>query len=119
MKFMMLIKHADNVEQGQVPQALNEAMGPFVEAGFKSGMLKETAGLKRTSEAVRIRSKGGKLHASDGPFAESKEVVGGFAIIESPTQGKALELAREFVELHRRHWPEFECELEVRQFDEG
>ena len=94
MKFMMLIKHADNVDQGQVPQALNEAMGPFVEAGFKSGMLKETAGLKRTSEAVRIRSKGGKLHASDGPFAESKEVVGGFAIIESPTKEKALELAR-------------------------
>ncbi len=118
MKFLMLIKHAEHPNPELAPPSLHEAMGTFVEANLKSGILKETAGLKRTPEATRIRSKGGKLHTADGPFAESKEVVGGFAIVEVPTKAKAHEIGREFMEIHRVHWPEFECELEMRQYDE-
>jgi hypothetical protein len=86
--------------------------------GFKDGWLKETAGLKPTAAGQRIRSKGGKLTMTDGPFTEAKEVVGGFAIVETKTREEALEIARRFMELHREHIPEFECESEVRPFDD-
>ena len=119
MKFMMFIRHSEAHRADPIPPGLMEAMGTFVEAGFKSGTLKETAGLKPTSEGTRIRSRGGKLSVTDGPFVETKEVVGGFAIVEVKSRDEALELATQFMELHRIHWPAFDGECEVRQFDEG
>jgi len=118
MKFMMFIKHSEDVRSQPIPQGLLEAMGKFVEASFKSGVLKETAGLKPTSEGTRIRLSGGKLHVTDGPFTEAKEVVGGFAIVDVASRQEALKVAREFMDLHRIHWPEFEGESEVRPFDD-
>lgn len=114
MKFLMMIKHVEAPEAVMPPQSLMDAMGVFVQEGFEKGWLKETAGLKRTSEATRIRSKGGKLTVIDGPFAESKEIVGGFAIVETKTREEAMEIAHRFMELHRVHIPDFECESEVR-----
>jgi hypothetical protein len=118
MKYMMFIKHAEDVRSQPIPQGLLDAMGKFVEASFKSGILKETAGLKPTSEGTRIRLSGGKLHVTDGPFTEVKEVVGGFAIVEVKSREEALKVAREFMDLHRVHWPGFEGESEVRPFDD-
>jgi len=118
MKFMMFIKHAEDVRSQPIPQGLLEAMGKFVEASFKSGVLKETAGLKPTAEGTRIRLSGGKLHVTDGPFTEAKEVVGGFAIVDVESRQEALKIAREFMDLHRVHWPGFEGESEVRPFDD-
>jgi hypothetical protein len=118
MKFLMMIKHAEQTQPFQPPQSLNDAMGAFVAEGFKAGWLKETAGLKPTSAGQRIRSKGGKLSFTDGPFTEAKEIVGGFAIVETRTKEEGLEIARRFMELHRIHIPDFECESEVRPFDD-
>ena len=118
MKFLMMIKHAEGAPGLEHPQALYEAMGKFVEASLKSGVLKETGGLKRTSEARRITSKGGKLTVTDGPFAESKEIVGGFAIVETKTRDEAMEIAQQFMELHRIHVPDFECESEIRPLED-
>jgi hypothetical protein len=61
---------------------------------------------------------GGKLKVSDGPFTEAKEVVGGYAFVETTSKEQALELARDFMELHRKHWPEFEGECEVRPLED-
>jgi hypothetical protein len=119
MRFLMMIKHAEGAPGLEHPQALYEAMGKLVEEGFKSGFLKDTAGLKRTEAGWRIRSKGGKLRTTDGPFAESKEVVGGFAIVEAKTKEEAAALANRFMELHRVHVPDFECECEVRPIEEA
>src|SRR4051812_31837982 len=77
MKFLMLIKHAEGAPGLEHPQALYEAMGKFVEESVASGALKDTAGLKRAEHGYRIKSKGGKLTRTDGPFTESKEVIGG------------------------------------------
>jgi hypothetical protein len=118
MKFLMMIKHAEARVGLEHPESLYEAMGKFVEESMKSGVVKETAGLKPTSEARRIRSKGGKLTVTDGPFTESKEVVGGFAIVETKTREEAMAIAHQFMELHRIHVPDFECESEVRPFEE-
>ena len=91
-----------------------DAMGGFVSEGFKSGALKDTAGLRPTAEGFRVRSSGGQLKVSDGPFTEAKEVVGGYALVEAPSREEAMKIARDFMELHRVHWPAFVGECEVR-----
>jgi len=118
MRYLMFIKHAENSHPVVPPKPLMDAMEKFVGEGFKAGWLKETAGLKGTAESTRIRSKGGKLTMTDGPFTEAKEVVGGYAIVETKTKDEAREVARRFMELHQIHWPEFECESEVRPIEE-
>lgn len=118
MKFLMMIKHKELAEPFQPPQSLMDAMGEFVTEGFTKGWLKETAGLKPTKDGVRIIQKGGTLKTVDGPFTEAKEIVGGYAIVETATREEALEVAHRFMEIHRIHIPEFECESEVRPCDD-
>ena len=119
MKYLMLIKSSERYRGDAIPQALLDAMGKFVDEGFKSGVLKDTAGLKSTSEGFRVRSSAGKLHMTDGPFTEAKEVIGGFAMVDVESKEKAREVAQEFMELHRVHWPSFDGECEVRPVDAG
>ena len=118
MKYLMLIKHAEASPSPAIPQALMDAMGEFVSKGFSSGTLKDTAGLKPTRDGYRIRSAGGKLQTTDGPFTETKEVVGGYALVEVASEEQAREIAQQFMELHRVHWPAFECECEVRLLED-
>ena len=61
-----------------------------------------------------IRLAGGKLTVTDGPFTEMKEVIGGWAIIKADSKAEASRIATEFMQLHQKHWPEFEGESEVR-----
>ena len=61
-----------------------------------------------------MRITNGKIVTTDGPFAESKEVIGGFSIINVASKEAALEEARNFMELHRVHWPNWEGEIEIR-----
>jgi hypothetical protein len=118
MKCLMMIKHSEGLRTEEIPQSLMDAMGKFVEEGFKSGMLKDTAGLKPTSEGFRVRLSKKQLKVTDGPFTESKEVVGGYAMVEVPSREEALKVARDFMELHRVHWPTFEGECEVRPLED-
>jgi hypothetical protein len=97
-----------------------EAMGKFVEKSMKDGTLVDTGGLRPSKDGVRVRLDGGKITVMDGPFTESKEVIGGWAILEADSKEQAVRIAVEFMELHRRHWPEFDGESEVRpMFDPG
>src|SRR3977135_3762915 len=112
MKYLMLIKHAESYRSQPMPQGLLDATGEFVAEGFKSGVLKDTAGLKETAEGLRVRSSGGKLKVTDGPFTEAKEVVGGYALVEVKSKEEALNVARQFMELPRLHWPELEGQCE-------
>lgn len=114
----MLIKHSESTRNEAIPQALQDAMGEFVGESFKSGVLKDTAGLKPTAQGFRIRSSGNRLKVTDGPFTEAKEVVGGYALVEVASREEALKLARQFMELHRVHWPAFEGECEVRPLED-
>src|SRR4029434_517944 len=75
MRYMMFIKHAEDYRNKKVPAGLYEAMGKFVEAGFKSRALNDTAGLQPTSKGTRIVLKRGAVTTVDGPFTESKEIV--------------------------------------------
>ena len=118
MRYMMMIKHSEKQRNEAIPQALMDAMGEFVNEGFKNGYLKDTAGLRPTAEGFRVRLNGGRLKVTDGPFTEAKEVVGGYAIVDLPSREKALEVAQQFMELHRIHWPAFEGESEVRPVED-
>jgi len=114
MRYMMFIKHPEDYRGKTPPAALYEAMGEFVGAAMKSGALIDGAGLKPLSDATRVRLSGRKITVTDGPFAEAKEVVGGYALMEMKSKEEVLEYARKFMDLHLQHWPEFEGECEVR-----
>jgi len=120
MKFLTFIRHSESFRNGPPPAALMEAMGAFVERSLKEGTLVETGGLLPSKDGLRVRLSGGELSVTDGPFTESKEVSGGWAIVQVPSKAEAVRVATEFMDLHRRHWPEFEGESEVRaMFDPG
>ena len=114
MKYMTFIRHSESYRESGPPQALMQAMDVFVQRLIREGAFVDGGGLKASREGVRMRLAKGKLTVLDGPFTETKEIVGGYAILEAATRAQALEIATEFMELHRRHWPEFEGECEVR-----
>ena len=118
MRYMMFIKHTQDYGSVQAPAGLYEDMGRFIEETTKSGNFVGGAGLQPTSAGTRVRLKGGKISVIDGPFTESKEIVGGYAIIDAKSRDEALALARRFMELHQKHWPTFEGECEMRPFEE-
>jgi hypothetical protein len=120
MKYLMFIRHAESQREAGPPAALMEAMGPFIQRAMENGTLVDTGGLLPSSEGARVRLAKGKITVTDGPFTESKEVIGGWAILNLESKEDALRVATEFMELHRKHWPEFEGESEVRpMFDPG
>ncbi len=117
MRYMMFIKHHENFKMEDVPQSLFQAMGEFVQESFKNGSMVDTAGLQPTSKGTRIRLSGGKLKTIDGPFTETREVIGGYALVDVKSRDEAMALATRFMELHRIHWPAFEGECEVRPLE--
>jgi len=114
---MMFIKHTKDYANARPPAGLYQAMGQFIEKAARSGQFISGAGLMPTAHAHKVKLSGGKITVTDGPFTESKEIVGGYALIEAATKDEALDLARQFMELHRLHWPEFEGESEVRPLE--
>lgn len=120
MKYLTFIRHAESFRESGPPRALLEAMGQFVQQSLKDGTLVDTGGLLPSKDGVRVRLAKGKISVKDGPFTETKEVIGGWAILKTDSKAEALRIATEFMELHRKHWPEFEGESEVRpMFDPG
>jgi hypothetical protein len=113
MRFMMIVKHAEN--QGLPPQQLMDAITKLVEEEVKAGTMLGNGGLGPTAQGARVRLSAGKLTVTDGPFTETNEVIGGYAQFELKTKEAAVESAVRFMELHRKHWPGWEGETEVRQ----
>jgi hypothetical protein len=104
----------DETTGRQPSEQLMRDMGQLIEEMTRQGVLVSTAGLRPSSEGVRIRLRGGKMSTMDGPFTESKEVIGGFAILEAKSRQEALELTKRFLRIHGDEW-DIECEL--RQLD--
>ncbi len=117
MRYMMFIKHTEDYRNKTVPAGLYEAMGAFVGDAMKRGVIIDTAGLQPTSAGTRVSLRGGQILTTDGPFIESKEIIGGYALVEAKSKQEALDLPRRFMELHRTHWPEFEGACDVRPLE--
>ena len=113
MRFMMLVKSAEN--SGPPPKELMDAIAKLGEEAVKSGTMLQTGGLVPTAMSTRVRLSRGEISTIDGPFAESKEVIGGFAIFEFKSKEAAIESTLHFMELHKQYWPGWEGETEIRQ----
>jgi len=103
MRFMMLVKSKEN--SGPPPQSLMEAIAKMAEEATRAGLMLQSGGLAPTAMSTRVRLSGGKLTTTDGPFTESKEVIGGYAVFEFKSKEEAIESTVNFMELHRQHWP--------------
>ena len=112
MRFAILVKATKASEAGVLPteQELAE-MGKFNEELVKAGVMQAGEGLQASSKGARIRFDGGKRTVSDGPFAETKELVAGFWIWQVKSKEEALEWARRI--------PFREGEVEIRQVFEA
>lgn len=120
MKYLTFIRHLESYRETPPPAALVEAMGRFVQRSLKEGTLVDKGGLLPSRDGVRVRLAAGKISVTDGPFSESKEIIGGWAILEVASKAEAIRVTTEIMELHRNHWPGFEGEVEVRpMFDPG
>jgi len=113
MRFMMIVKHAE--KQGPPPKQLMDAIAKLAEEETKAGTMLGSGGLGPTAQGARVRLAGGRVTVTDGPFAETKEVVGGYAQFELKSKEEAIEGVVRFMELHRKYWPEWEGETEIRQ----
>src|ERR1700677_4948651 len=113
MRFMMLVKHAEN--PGLPPKELMDAIARLSQEAAEAGTMLGSGGLAPTAQSTRVRVSNGQLTVIDGPFAETKEVVGGYAQFELKSKEEAIEGAVRFMELHKKHWPGWEGETEIRQ----
>jgi hypothetical protein len=95
MRFLSIYK---SVETGLPPTQEEMArMGKLIEEGFKAGYLLSVEGCLPSATGARVRLSGGKVTVTDGPFTESKELVGGMAILQVGSKEEAIERAREFL----------------------
>jgi hypothetical protein len=113
MRFMMLVKSTER--SGPPPKELMDAIAKLGEEASKDGSMIESGGLAPTAMSTRVSLSGGKITAIDGPFAETKEVVGGYAVFEFKSKQEAIESTLRFMELHRKYWPGWEGETEICQ----
>jgi hypothetical protein len=114
MKYLSFVRSSEKYREAQPPAAMMDAMGKLIEKFTKEGALVDTGGLAPSRHGFRMRLANGKLTTTDGPFIESKELIGGWAILKADSKAEILRLTTEFMELHRKYWPEFEGECEVR-----
>lgn len=112
---MIRIDERNAPAEGPSPE-LSERMGALLEEITKAGVMLDTAGLTPTSEGTRITWSSGKLSYTDGPFTESKEVIGGYAISQCKDRAEALEWTKRFLQVHEEHWT---ITAEVREIAEG
>ena len=97
MRFMIMVKANKDSEAGKLPEeALIAAMAEYHEELVKAGALLDASGLQPTSKGARIKYSGGKRTVVDGPFAESKELIAGYTLIQVKSREEAMEWARRF-----------------------
>jgi hypothetical protein len=110
-KFMTIVKGDEN--HAPPPPELFEAIDQLMKDAGKR--LVGVGGLLASKKGARARLSKGKITVTDGPFTETKEVVGGFAIYDVPTLAEAKEWTRRFLDAHVTHFPGWDCEVEIRE----
>jgi hypothetical protein len=114
MRFLSMIR-TEETDQKPSERLMSE-MGQLMDEEIKNGSLIRTAGLRPTSEGVRVRSNHGKLSKVDGPFTETKEVIGGYAVLEAESMDEAIEAVTRFLAVHGDEW---DLTCEIRALDGG
>jgi hypothetical protein len=116
MRFMIMVKASKNSEAGVMPSEESiSAMEKYNEELMKAGVLLDLAGLQPSSKGARIRYSGGKRTVIDGPFAETKELIAGYCIIQVKSKEEAIEWVKRAPAPDREN---AEGEIEIRQLFE-
>lgn len=113
MRFLSMIRLDENCGRQPDERLMND-MGKLMEEMTAEGILIDTAGLRSTAEGKRLKLSGGRISQIDGPFSETKEVIGGFAILEAASMDEALRATRRFLDVHGADW-EIECEVRLME----
>jgi len=113
MRFMYLVK---STHSGPPTPALTEAMGKLADREIKAGRMLDNGGLMPLATGAQVKVAAGKLSVTDGPFIETTEVIGGYAVFELPSKEEALKAAVEFMQLHKDLMPGWEGTCELRSF---
>src|SRR3954471_3751899 len=117
MKYLSFVRSSEKFRNVQPPAAMMDAMGKLIEKFTKEGALVDTGGLAPSRDGFRMRLANGQLTTVDGPFSEAKEVIGGWAILKADSRADIVRFTTEFMDLHRKYWPDFEGECEVRPIE--
>jgi len=114
MQFMIIVKSSRDCEAGKRPSdEVLAAVGNYTQELRKAGVLVELSRLEASSKGARIKFSGGKYLVIDGPFAETKELIGGYWIIQVNSKEEAIQWAKRVPAPHGRGE---ESEIEIRQF---
>ena len=113
MRFMSFVTSA---HAGPPTPELIEAMNKLADREIKAGRMLDMGGLTPVAMGAQVRIADGKLSVIDGPFVETKEVIGGYAIMEFRNKEEAVASAVEFMQLHKDFMPGWEGTCEVRAF---
>lgn len=116
-RFMGLVRMEEGI--GTPPQALFDAMDEYIGERASNGVFLDGGGLYGTEDAVNFVVRQGEVSRVDGPYAEAKEVVGGWALLEYATVEEAVADQQIFAELHAKHWPEVTVISTLRQISMG
>ncbi|MFD3538242.1 YciI family protein [Streptomyces sp. NPDC058662] len=115
-RFLTMIRIDErNLPAEGFPPEFEERMGALLEEITKAGVMLDTAGLLPTSEATRVTWSDGRISCTDGPFTETKEVIGGYSLSQCKDKAEAIEWTRRFLEIHPAHWT---LSAEVREIAE-
>lgn len=115
-RFMGFVKMAEGGQNP--PQELFEAMEKYIGEQAGAGHFLDGGGLYGTANAVNFVVRRGEVTRVDGPYAEAKEVVGGWALLQYDTLEEAIAGQQEFAELHAKYWPECEMVATLRQVED-
>jgi hypothetical protein len=116
MRFMMIVKANKDSEAGVSPNPeLMAAIAKLAAEASQRGVMVDAGGLLPSSQGTRVRVSGGKTSVIDGPFAETKELVGGYAIFDLKSKAEAVQMGTRFMQVHNDILgPSYEGELEIR-----
>ena len=101
MRYLMMVMGNADYEAGKPPsEKLMQAMGEFIGKSVQAGQFVDGGGLLPSSHAFKARARDGKISFTDGPFAEAKEIIGGYSIVELPDDATAREMVKQFIQVH-------------------
>jgi hypothetical protein len=113
MRYLTFVKGPE-IPMDKIPPAMFAVMDKYTAEQEQKGVFLSGGGLAPSAQSFRVAIRGGKLVVTDGPFTESKEVIGGWAFVSHGSHEEALASAKEFMELHIKNWPGWEGTCEVR-----
>lgn len=126
MRHLILVTMERNSEVGRQYEAgtlgsqqLTTELGKLVDQLKAAGKLLDVSVLVPQSKSARVRGAAGKVSVTDGPFIESKEIIGGYIMLATESQQEAIEIGRSFMKVHVEVLgPSYQGEMEVRQLSE-